>query len=84
MIRPPAPESAVRRPSIRSERRPFPDRRGWFVATVVENPARLPIDDHAVEKLGTAGVSGIGDLIRDIAGEKAGAGILVFLFRVRL
>ena len=48
-------------------------------------PARLAIHDHAVEKLDTARVSGIGDLMRDIAGERAGAVIpAFFLFRVRL
>ena len=46
---------------------------------------QLPIHYHAVEKLDTTKVSGIGDLMRDIAGERAGAVIpAFFLFRVRL
>ena len=46
---------------------------------------RLPIHDHAVDKLDTTNVSGIGDLMRDIAGERAGVVIpAFFLFRVRL
>ena len=50
-----------------------------------QKAARLPIHDHAVEKLDTTEVSGIGDLMRDIAGERAGAVIpAFFLFRVRL
>jgi hypothetical protein len=57
----------------------------WLVATVIDKPARLPIHDQAVEKLDTTKVSGIGDLMRDIAGERAGAVIpAFFLFRVRL
>jgi hypothetical protein len=45
----------------------------------------FPVHDHAVEQLDTTTVSRIGDLMRYIAGERAGAVIPAFsLFRVRL
>ena len=46
----------------------------------MKNQPSFLSNNHVVEKLDTTRVSGIGDLMRDIAGKKAGAAIPAFFY----